>query len=216
MTGSPFENLLNQYIGGQLDYITYRQKRSILINQIVCENLDSDKTVPSSSDSVDNALTQRYKIDDKDAIRSEDFVVPILDEEDEPTNYFVLKSIILTSLVIVATLSWYYSEHIINTPKKSEIQQITKLKTQTIPEEISILLKSDLWSKEMLDGFVKYWNSLTENNKGNLKQTTAFTELSLKLRQRIDEQKALNEDKTHDKNQEKNLVWFASQLNITL
>ncbi len=205
------EKILNEYIMGELTLDAYRQKRARYINDYI-EQCEKDNTLRIPI--VNHTDCQ---------IQQETFAPP----KEVSNSSSIFKLFIITFFISVAGVVWYISAQKIepgiptvkilpkNITEESILESQNNLE-HTVGLFIFKFIERDNWSTSALSDFIVHWKSLTRQQQTALRKTSSFLQLSSTLRKRINEQKALKEINNKAKQQESLLIWFSTQLSISI
>ncbi|HFE39145.1 MAG TPA: hypothetical protein ENK06_12120 [Gammaproteobacteria bacterium] len=208
MNADKFENLLIQLIEGKIDFLTYRKKRTELIQKIMYSEAISPPI---------NIIT----LCDQQAKPTLD--IPVLDEKVEPANFPVMQISIVALLVIFGVLSW----HLSNTPSEPTTEPLHKKKTlatNTSPENkmndepfIVAFNQKTKWDTESVSDFLVQWQSLSHSRQLAARKSNSFLQLSQLLRERIQTLRSLKKNQSKPTERlEKLYIWLSSQLSISI
>ena len=214
------EDNLNDYISGSISFLTYRENRAHYINNFVDSGYLPDDTIPLNAeeqqqikDAVQQKIKQHAPLDEST------YKIQNISSSQSSRQY-----IGLGVLVVIAILTWYFSTTISpTTPPTSSTENFKTDKTESEINKsmdqafVINFLKMDKWNSDTLSEFLVKWQKLSRTEKKTAKQSQSFIRLKNSLRLRILEQQALqaNKDKAA-KRQENLLIWFASQLSISV
>jgi len=220
------EDNLNDFINGSISFLTYRDRRTGFINRFVDSGYLPDDTIPlNNTEQQHLKKTINEKIKQEKRLKASDLDIHLNNSPRVTSKQYIILGI----LIITAASTWYYST---TTPTsdnvsiKKETSGITEAQTtkstettnKSIEQKFIInFLKMDQWNSETLSDFLVKWQALSRLDKKEIKQTQSFIRLKNSLRLRILEQRALQAtQKKAAERQENLLVWFASQLSITI
>jgi len=214
------EKMLNEYIAGELPFAAYRQKRSQYINDYI-DHCEKDNTLRMPQINLTGHQNTAYQS------QQGSFTVPKGVNKAPNISSTVLKLFIIILLVSVAGVVWYVSVQKIKPDMPTEnISQETSIEESIIDSQNTLeqtvglfifqFIERDNWSTNALSDFIVHWKSLTRKQQTMLRKTPSFIQLSTSLRNRINEQKALKEIDDKAKQQESLLIWFSTQLSISI
>jgi len=213
---SPLEKLLEEYMIGLISFETYRSERSSLIERLTQDELQRDVTIPKSSN-IPNA-TPSTEIDNNSKTY---FQIPTIQKDNSISASKKLQYLIVILLLVGGGLSWYLSNDL--SEPNTSTQSPTNIEPQSDttndfnePFIIAFNEKTD-WNTEVMSNFLVQWQSLTSTQKNMARQSTSFVKLGQILRKRIEQQRMISNNKEKKvTRRESLLIWFASQLSISV
>ena len=212
------EKLLREHMVGTLSTSAYRHRRAQYINNYI-HQCESQVAFPQDDD-------------DKTAIRNRPVPnkkqqAPQISSHNTENGSSIFKLIALSLLIAIAIGAWYIAQNQTNSQEntKPAIHRDNDKKTVNIQENndstaaalfVFRFIEKDNWSSSELSDFAVEWQSLSRKEQTKLRKTKSFSQLSDTLRDRINEQKALSETNEKAKQQVNLLMWFSSQLSISV
>jgi len=214
------EEILNRYINEEISFLTYRERRAQYIYNFVGSEYRADDTIPLS-------MVKQRDIQENIAEKIKNSInLDLSEESDQETSSNPTKQIaVIGLLVIVAVATWYFSTDTSNT-KTPIAQPVSQPNINIEKEKVSVDLENefilnfisrDQWDSNTLSEFLVKWQELSQSTRKQIKRSQSFIRLKNSLRLRIQEQKALqNIENKKAERQENLLIWFASQLTVTI
>ena len=214
------EKILNEYIVGELTLAAYRQKRAQYINDYMLHGeKDDTQRMPQVNLSNHQNIVQQPQPDA--------YTPPKVVNKTSTTSSTTIKLFIIIFFISVAGIVWFVSaqkiesdfpvENISQKPILNEsITDPQNTLEQTVGLFIFQFIEQDKWTTNALSDFIVHWKSLTRKQQATLRKTPSFVQLSTSLRSRINEQKALKEIDKRAEQQESLLIWFSTQLSISI
>ncbi len=218
LTNSELEKLLHNHMRGVENFVSYRQKRLLLIRAFV-NKVSSDITIPqnNSKDRPDDPL--------ESTIRKSEFEIPKLASEEKSSFSKLVTLIALCVLIAIAGATWKMSEsskldtehadssH--STESSGKAPQNTLIAPIANEYFLDEFLSLKNWDSETLSNFLMQWQALPKARRSALRQTPTFIAIGEEIKQRmqtISTQKNITSNK--QQRVKKLLLWFATELSL--
>ena len=211
-----FENLLDQYMFGNMNIKEYRNEREKLVQELVFDpnNLEATPQIE-----VNFAKDQTQIRTNKPA-----FQVPTIKKQPSGISSSIWKVLLISLLIVTAIIAWYFSttgKIEMGVKEKGALENNTEvIKHQSsIKDEPFILAfnKNNTWDTESISNFLVQWQSLSRAQQDLARQSDSFSDLKSVLQAKILQQRNTAKENNEPTSRKENLlIWFASQLSIGL
>ncbi len=199
------ENLLDEYIHGEISFSVYRQQRLQLVREFT-NGYPMDTTIPRQIQGSQN-LSQNND-------QAAQFKVPTIPQEQNKSPFLTLVGLLV--LIAFAVATWYSSQNPTQTDTQATPATPPKPAVTPVDETfIEDFLRADAWDTQSLSDFLMLWQQLPEAERRAARESQSFQRLKAKIKQQM--QDILQQEKAGDKDvvrQEKLLLWFATELSI--
>jgi len=216
------EKILHDHMMGQLPLAAYRQKRARYIKRYI-EDCEKDNTLRRTN--YPNSTQQYNGQQQASPAQPSDLSIPKVVNKEPGVASALIKFFLIILLIGGAAAVWYLSQNskqqiqiepeLIN-PLQTEINEPAINLEQSIGLFVFKFIENDKWDTNSLSDFLVKWKALTRKQQSDLRKSASFLQLSTMLRERVIEQRGLKEIDKNAEKQESLLLWFSSQLSISI
>lgn len=211
------ESILNELMKGHLTLAAYRQKRARYIQEFMqsCEKDNTQRLTKIKRPAVTSHQPSPQPLSIPKVVNNQSSLLTL-----------VVKFMLLAALISAGVTAWYFSSKPSTQSESGHIEEILPSISSTTEDEENIeqtvglfifkFLSKDQWNSNALSDFLVQWQALSRKQQNTLRKTPSFIQFRDTLRQRINEQRALRATDSRAKQQENLLIWFSTQLSISV
>ena len=213
------ETILNELMKGHLTLAAYRQKRARYIHEFM-QSCEKDNTQRMTQ------IKRPVAADVSSQPNTQPLSIPKVVNQQSSLFSQVVRVMLVVAIIGVGATTWYFSSQLNTEAEISTVEEALQSSSNSLENDENIeqtvglfvfkFLAKDQWNSNALSDFLVQWQALSRKQQNTLRKTPSFIQLRDTLRQRINEQQALQATDSRAKQQENLLIWFSTQLSISV